>query len=35
MVQMHRFAHVIIDEGAASALDYRHHDGIAEPKDGV
>jgi glucosamine-6-phosphate deaminase len=33
MVQMHRFAHVIIDEGAASALDYRHHDGIVEPKD--
>jgi glucosamine-6-phosphate deaminase len=32
MVQMHRFAHVIIDEGAASELDYRHHHGIVEPK---
>ena len=35
MVQMHRFAHVVIDEAAAAELDYRHHDGIAEPKDGV
>jgi glucosamine-6-phosphate deaminase len=33
MVQMHRFAHVIIDEGAATELDYKHHHGIAEPKD--
>lgn len=33
MVQMHRFAHVLIDEDAASALDYRHRNGIAEPKD--
>lgn len=33
MVQMHRFAHILIDEGAASALDYRHHHGIAEPKE--
>jgi glucosamine-6-phosphate deaminase len=33
MVQMHRFAHVVIDEPAASKLDYRHHHGIAEPKD--
>jgi hypothetical protein len=30
---MHRFAHVIIDDAAASALDYRHHHGIAEPKE--
>ena len=33
MVQMHRFAHVIIDEGAATELDYKHHHGIAEPKE--
>lgn len=33
MVQMHRSAHVIVDEDAASALEYRHHHGIAEPKD--
>jgi len=33
MVQEHRFAHVVIDDEAASALDYRHHHGIAEPKD--
>lgn len=32
MVQMHRFAHIVIDEEAASQLDYRHHHGIAEPK---
>jgi len=32
MVQMHRFAHVIIDDEAASGLNYRHHHGIAEPK---
>jgi glucosamine-6-phosphate deaminase len=33
MVQEHRFAHVVIDDEAASELDYRHHHGIAEPKD--
>lgn len=33
MVQMHRVAHVVIDEAAASQLDYRHHHGIAEPKE--
>jgi len=33
MVQMHRFAHVIIDEEAGSKLDYKHHHGIAEPKE--
>lgn len=32
IVQMHEEAHVIIDEGAASRLDYKHHHGIAEPK---
>lgn len=32
MVQMHRSAHVIVDNDAASALEYRHHHGIAEPK---
>lgn len=32
MVQMYRSAHVIVDEDAASALEYRHHHGIAEPK---
>ncbi len=33
MVQMHRFAHILIDEDASSKLDYRHHHGIAEPKE--
>lgn len=33
VVQMHQFAHVIIDEEAASQLDYHHHHGIAEPRD--
>ncbi len=33
MVQMHRFAHVVIDDEAASELDYKHHHGIAEPKE--
>ena len=32
VVQMHRFAHVVIDGNAASQLAYRHHGGIAEPK---
>lgn len=32
VVQMHRFAHVVLDGKAASALEYRHHGGIAEPK---
>jgi glucosamine-6-phosphate deaminase len=33
IVQLHRFSHVVIDEDAASKLDYRHHHGIAEPKE--
>jgi glucosamine-6-phosphate deaminase len=33
VVQMHRFAHVVIDEEAASRLQYYHHGGIAEPKE--
>ncbi|MEX2399933.1 MAG: glucosamine-6-phosphate deaminase [Rhodothermales bacterium] len=32
VVQMHRFAHILLDEQAASRLEYRHHGGIAEPK---
>ncbi len=32
IVQMHRHAHVIIDEKAASRLKYKHHQGISEPK---
>jgi len=32
MVQLHRHAHIIIDEAAASKLEYRHHHGISEPK---
>lgn len=32
VVQMHRFAHILLDEPAASKLKYRHHGGIAEPK---
>ncbi len=30
IVQLHRDAHTIIDEAAASRLKYNHHDGIAE-----
>jgi glucosamine-6-phosphate deaminase len=33
MVQMHRSAHVVVDDEAASRFGYRHHHGIAEPKD--
>jgi len=33
IVQLHRQAHVVIDKEAATALDYYHHHGIAEPKD--
>ena len=33
MVQMHRVARVVIDEAAASELDYKHHHGIAEPME--
>jgi glucosamine-6-phosphate deaminase len=33
IVQMHRSAHVVVDDEAASRFDYRHHHGIAEPKD--
>lgn len=33
VVQMHRFAHIVIDEAAASRLQYRHHGGIAEPTE--
>ena len=32
VVQMHRVAHVFLDEAAASRLEYRHHGGIAEPR---
>ncbi len=32
IVQLHRDAHTIIDEMAASKLHYNHHDGIAELK---
>lgn len=32
IVQQHRYAHVIIDEAAASKLAYRHHEGISQPK---
>ena len=33
VLQMHPHAHILLDEDAASALAYRHHDGIAEPKE--
>ena len=32
VLQMHPHAHILLDEEAASALAYRHRDGIAEPK---
>ncbi len=31
-LQMHPHAHILLDEAAASALAYRHRDGVAEPK---
>ncbi len=34
IVQLHRDAHTVIDEMAASKLLYNHHDGIAELKPG-
>jgi glucosamine-6-phosphate deaminase len=34
MMQLHRFAHLVIDEKAASELEYKHHHGIAEVPDG-
>ena len=33
MMQLHRFAHLILDEDAASKLEYDHHHGIAEIPD--
>ena len=33
VLQMHPHAHILLDEDAASALAYGHHDGIAEPKE--
>jgi glucosamine-6-phosphate deaminase len=33
IVQLHQHANIVIDEAAASALEYRHHHGIAEPKE--
>ncbi len=32
VVQMHRVAHVLLDDAAASKLEYHHHGGIAEPR---
>lgn len=32
IVQLHRYAHVIIDEEAASKLEYEHEEGISQPK---
>lgn len=32
IVQLHRYAHVIIDEAAASRLEYEHQEGISQPK---
>lgn len=34
MMQLHRFAHLVIDETAAGELEYTHHHGIAEVPDG-
>jgi glucosamine-6-phosphate deaminase len=33
IVQLHQHSHIIIDKDAATALDYHHHHGIAEPKE--
>ena len=32
IVQLHQHAHILIDEAAASSLEYYHHHGIIEPK---
>lgn len=32
IVQLHRYAHILIDEAAASKLEYSHHEGISQPK---
>lgn len=32
IVQLHRYAQILIDEDAAEELDFRHHGGIMEPK---
>ncbi len=32
IVQLHRHAHILVDEAAAATLEYRHHHGITEPK---
>lgn len=32
IVQLHRYAHVLIDEAAASKLAYEHHEGVMQPK---
>lgn len=32
VVQMHRVAHVLLDQAAASKLEFQHHGGIAEPR---
>ena len=32
VVQLHQHAHILIDEAAASSLEYYHHHGIIEPK---
>ena len=31
IVQLHRHAHIVLDEAAAARLEYRHHHGISEP----
>ena len=33
IVQLHRYAHVLLDAEAAAELEYNHHDGISEPFD--
>jgi glucosamine-6-phosphate deaminase len=32
IVQLHPHAHIIVDEAAASKLEYRHHHGLSEPR---
>lgn len=32
IVQLHQYAHILIDEAAASKLEYEHHEGISQPK---
>lgn len=35
IVQLHRYAHVLVDRLAASKLQYQHHEGVVQPKENL